>query len=74
MFGGLGQETGRSAAIRVVTVLSCTAAFLSIVTTEPGQKPLPGTRTAFELLASKSEWDLERLAPRLSAHRSPQRA
>lgn len=37
MFGGLGHEKGRSTAIRVVTAVSCTAAFVSVVTTEPGQ-------------------------------------
>ena len=71
MFGGLGHETKRSATTRVVTALSCTAAIMSVVTTEPGQKPLPGTRTAFELLAGESERDLEKLAPLLSSRRSP---
>jgi len=66
MFGGLGHENTRSTATRVVTALSCTAAFMSVATTEPGQKPLAGTRTAFELLASKSERDLSKLAPLLS--------
>jgi len=46
MFGGLGHENTRSTATRVVTALSCTAAFMSVATTEPGQKPLAGTRTA----------------------------
>ena len=73
MFGGLGHENRRSTATRVVTALSCAAAFMSVVTTQPGQKPLPGTRTAFELLATKSERDLEKLAPLLSTRRSPQR-
>ncbi len=70
MFGGLGHEKKRSTATRVVTALSCTAAFMSVVTTQPGQKPLPGTRTAFELLASKSERDLKKLAPFLSPRRT----
>jgi hypothetical protein len=56
MLGGLKHEKKRSTA-RVATALSCTSAFMSVVTTEPGQQPLPGTRTAIELLASKSEWD-----------------
>jgi len=71
MFGGLGHENKRSTATRVVTAFSCTAAFMSVATTQPDQKPLPGTRTAFELLASKSERDLEKLAPLFSARRSP---
>ncbi len=70
MFGGLGHENKRSTATRVVTAFSCTAAFMSVVTTQPGQKPLPGTRTAFELLATKSERDLEKLAPLLSPRRT----
>ncbi len=70
MFGGLGYGKKRSTATRVVTALSCTAAFMSVVTAEPGQKPLPGTRTAFELLASKSERDLKKLAPLLSPRRT----
>jgi len=69
MLGGLEHEKKRSPA-RVVTALSCTAAFMSVVTTEPGQQPLPGTRAAFELLASKSEWDQEKLAPLLSNRRA----
>jgi len=69
MLGGLEHEKKRSAS-RVVTALSCTAAFMSVVTTEPGQQPLPGTRGAFELLASKSEWDQEKLAPLLSNRRA----
>jgi len=73
MFGGLRHEKKRSAATRVVTAISCTTAFLSVVTTEPGQQPLPGTRTAFELLASKSERGLSKLAPLLSVRRSPLR-
>ena len=70
MFGGLGHEKKRSTATRVVTALSCTAAFMSVVTSETGQKPLPGTLTAFELLASKSERDLKKLAPLLSPRRT----
>ena len=70
MFGGLGHENKRSTATRVVTALSCIAAFMSVVTTEPGHKPLPGTRTAVELIASKSERDLSKLAPLQSGRRS----
>ena len=70
MFGRFVRENKKSTATRVVTAFSCTAAFMSVVTTEPGQKPLPGTRTAFELLASKSERDLSKLAPLLSSRRS----
>ena len=73
MFGGLGHEKKRSTATRVVTALSCTAAFMSVATSETGQNPLPGTRSAFELLASKSERDLSKLAPLLSGRRSPLR-
>ena len=70
MFGGFGHENNRSTATRVVTALSCTAALVSVVTTQPGQKPLPGTRTAFELLASKLERDHSKLAPLLSPRRT----
>lgn len=55
MSGRLERKNKRSIATGVLTALSSTAAFMSVVTTEPGRKPLPGIRTAVELLAKTSE-------------------
>ncbi len=55
MSDGSARKVRRLTAACVVTVLSCTAAFLSVLTAEPGHKPLPGTRTAVELLAKGSQ-------------------
>jgi len=62
MSGGSAHKDLKPTATRVVTVLSCAAAFLSIAASGPGQKPLAGTRTAIQLLASKLERDLSQLS------------
>ncbi len=71
MSGGSAHKDLKPTATRVMTALSCAAVLLSIAASGPGQKPLPGTRTAFELLASKSERDLSKLSPLLSGVPSP---
>lgn len=63
MSGRVERENKKSIATRVLTALSCIAAFVSIVRTEPGHKPLPGIRTAVELLAKGSERDPSKFAP-----------
>jgi len=37
---------------RGITALACFAALATVLSAHPGNKPQPGTRTAFELLAS----------------------
>ena len=62
MPAGLIGEIERLAIAQVVTALSCTAVLLLILA-GPGHQPLPGTRTAVELLASRSERGPSKLAP-----------
>ena len=50
MSSGSTHKDLKPTAARLMTVLSCAAVLLSIAASGPGQKPLPGTRTAFELL------------------------
>ena len=71
MSDGSARKVRRLTAACVVTVLSCTAAFLSVLTAEPGHKPLPGTRTAIELLAKGSQRDVSKLARIHVAPESP---
>ena len=47
MSGSSAHKDLKPTATQVVTGLSCAAAFLSIAAIGPGEKPLPGTRTAF---------------------------
>ena len=54
MSGGSAHKDLKPTATRVVTALSCAAVLLSIAASGPGEKPLPGTRTAFELLTKES--------------------
>ncbi len=62
MSDGSVRKVRRLTATCVVTVLSCAAAYISALTAEPGHKPLPGTRTAVELLAKGSQRDVSKFA------------
>ena len=62
MSDGSVRKVRRLTATCVVTVLSCAAAYISALTTEAGHKPLPGTRTAVELLARGSQRDVSKFA------------
>jgi len=62
MSDGSACKVRRLTATCVVTVLSCTAAFISVLIAEPGHRPLPGTRTAVELLAKGFQRDVSKLA------------
>jgi hypothetical protein len=48
---------------RFATALSCAAVLWSIVDRSPGHQPLPGTRTAIELIAGSSQRGLPKVAP-----------
>jgi hypothetical protein len=50
MPGGTIGRSRKLAVAQVVTVLSCAAVLLSIVTSRLDHQPLPGTRTAIELI------------------------
>jgi hypothetical protein len=54
MSGGSAHRDLSLTVTRVITGLSCAAVLLSIAASGPRQQPLPGTRTAFELLAKES--------------------
>ena len=71
MSDGPVRKVRRVTATCVVTVLSCTAAYISVLTAEPGHKPLPGTRTAVELLAKGSQRYVSKLARIHVAPESP---
>jgi len=71
MSDGSVRKVRRLTATCVVTVLSCAAAYISALTAEPGHKPLPGTRTAVELLAKGSQRDVSKLARIHVAPESP---
>jgi hypothetical protein len=60
MSDGSVRKVRRVTATCVVTVLSCAAAYISVLTAEPGHKPLPGTRTAVELLAKGPQRDVSK--------------
>lgn len=62
MSDGPARQDHKPTAARVVIALSCSAAFLSITASGPGHKLIPGTRTAVEMLAKRSERDLSKLA------------
>ena len=71
MSDGSVHKVRRLTATCVVTVLSCAAAYISALTAEPGHKPLPGTRTAVELLAKGSQRGVSKLARFHAAPASP---
>jgi hypothetical protein len=62
MSDGSVRKVRRFTATCVVTVLSCAAAYIAVLTAEPGHKLLPGTRTAVELLAKGSQRDVSKFA------------
>lgn len=62
MSGQIGNRS-RNAIASVVTALSCAASLLSTLDRPPGHEPLPGTRTAIELIAGGSHRGLLKVAP-----------
>jgi hypothetical protein len=62
MSGQIGDRH-RNAIASVVTALSCAASLWSTLDRPPGHQPLPGTRTAIELIASGSHRGLPKAAP-----------
>jgi hypothetical protein len=56
-------ENRKHAIAQVVTAMSCAALLWSTLERPPGRQPLPGTRTAIELLASGSHRALPKVAP-----------
>jgi hypothetical protein len=51
MSGRVADENGKHAIAQIVTAISCAALLWSMLQRHPGHQPLPGTRTAIELLA-----------------------
>ena len=63
MPGRVAGKSGKHAITQVVTAMSCAALLWSILDRPANYKPLPGTRTAIELLASSSHRALPKDAP-----------
>jgi hypothetical protein len=68
MLDGSAGEGGGRVRGQGVTILSCGAVLLMILVAGPSRPPLPGTRTALELLSSASErghsrWSVSRNLP-----------
>ena len=55
MPGRVIGENRSDAIAPIVTALSCAALLWSTLDRPPGRQPLPGTRTAIELIASASQ-------------------
>ena len=62
MSGRVADENGKRAIAQIVTAISCAALLWSTLERHPGHQPLPGTRTAIELLASGSHRGLLKVA------------
>jgi hypothetical protein len=63
MPGRVAAENGKHAIAHVVTAMACAALLWSTLNRTSDHQPLPGTRTAIELLASGSHRALPKVAP-----------